>query len=68
MNSQQRPTLAEWVAWVERAGGRWATDEELADAGDLPQAGSSVPKVSSRDSEEKTGMGSYGHNAGRKGG
>lgn len=27
----QRPNLADWVEWVDRAGGRWATDAELAD-------------------------------------
>ena len=26
----QRPTLADWTAWVDRAGGRWATPQDIA--------------------------------------
>ncbi len=26
----QRPDTATWVAWVERVGGRWATDGDIA--------------------------------------
>ncbi|TVR12110.1 MAG: hypothetical protein EA401_09835 [Planctomycetota bacterium] len=28
---EQRATMQEWVNWVDRVGGRWATDEQIAE-------------------------------------
>jgi hypothetical protein len=60
--------LAEWFAWAEREGGRWATGEDLADTAAWAHSALSVSRASSRDSMEGIDMGSYGHDKGLKGG
>jgi len=54
---KSRPNLVDWVTWVDRAGGRWATHQELA--------GISVETdvaVKSHDNEAKYDMGPNGPN------